>query len=147
MRSPLVRGAIALGAVAAVVVLFIVLAGGDDEGGSETGTTTQAQSATGPTGPAPAKPKTVKPEVPRVVVVDGKPRGGVKRLSFDSGERVRFAVASDVADEVHVHGYDLSEDVSAGGVVRFSFPARIEGVFEVELEGRHEQIAELRVNP
>jgi hypothetical protein len=31
--------------------------------------------------------------------------------------------------------------------VRFSFPARIEGVFEVELETRHEQIAELRISP
>ena len=81
------------------------------------------------------------------MVVGGKPRGGVQRLSFKSGDRVQFRVASDVADEVHVHGYDLSKDVPAGGSVRFSFPARIEGVFEVELEGRSEQIAELRVSP
>jgi hypothetical protein len=77
----------------------------------------------------------------------GEPRGGAKRLSFDSGERVRFSVTSDVADEVHVHGYDLSEEVPAGGTVRFGFPASIEGVFEVELEGRGVQIAELRVSP
>jgi hypothetical protein len=71
----------------------------------------------------------------------------VQRLEYDRGDRIQFVVASDVADEVHVHGYDISKDVPAGGSVRFSFPARIEGVFEVELEGRHEQIAELRVNP
>ena len=35
----------------------------------------------------------------------------------------------------------------AGGTVSFDFPAEIEGIFEVELEGRGEQIAELRVNP
>jgi hypothetical protein len=46
-----------------------------------------------------------------------------------------------------VHGYDAVKDVPAGGTVRFSFPARIEGVFEVELEGRKQQIAELRVSP
>jgi len=46
-----------------------------------------------------------------------------------------------------VHGYDLKKDVPAGGTVRFSFPARIEGVFEAELEGRKEQIAQLTVNP
>jgi hypothetical protein len=147
MRSPLARGAIALAAVAAVVVLFVVLAGGDDDGGGGGATTTQAQ-ATGTTGPAePDEPKPAEPAVERIVVEGGKPRGGVKRLSFDRGDRIRFVVRSDVADEVHVHGYDISRDVPAGGSVRFSFPARLEGVFEVELEGRHEQIAELRVNP
>ena len=56
-------------------------------------------------------------------------------------------VRSDVADEVHIHGYDLTQDVPAGGSVRFSFAADIEGVFEIELEERKEQIAELRVSP
>jgi hypothetical protein len=128
-----------------------VLAGGDDDGsdGGNQASTTQTQPAAGTTGTTGAQeqPKPAKPAVPRIVVVDGKPRGGVRRLSFDSGERVRFSVTSDVADEVHVHGYDISEDVAAGESVRFSFPARIEGVFEVELEGRGEQIAELRVSP
>jgi hypothetical protein len=149
MRSPLARGAIALAAVAAVVVLFVVLAGGDDDGGGDGATTTQAQATgTGTTEPAERdKPKPAEPAVERIVVEGGKPRGGVKRLSFGRGDRIQFVVRSDVADEVHVHGYDISKDVPAGGSVRFSFPARLEGVFEVELEGRHEQIAELRVNP
>ena len=46
-----------------------------------------------------------------------------------------------------MHGYDLKKDVPAGGSVRFSFPADIEGVFEIELEEREEQIAELRGQP
>jgi hypothetical protein len=143
------KGLVALGAVAAIVVLFVVLAGGDDGGGDETATTTEApaQTQTGTTGPAPAKPRPARPAIERVVVVGGKPRGGVKRMNFDSGERIRFAVRSDVADEVHVHGYDVSKRVPAGGSVRFGFPARLEGVFEVELEERGEQIAELRVTP
>jgi hypothetical protein len=56
-------------------------------------------------------------------------------------------VTSDVADEIHVHGYDLKQDVPAGGSVRFSFPASIEGVFEIELEDHKEQIAQLKVSP
>jgi hypothetical protein len=151
MRSPLARGAVALAAIAAVVVLFVVLAGGDDDGGGEATTTTQAQAATGPTGATGATgaedAKPAQPEVTRIEVVDGKPRGGVQRLDVKSGERVRLVVESDVADEVHVHGYDLSEDVPAGGSVRFNFPAKLEGVFEIELEGRKQQIAELRVTP
>jgi hypothetical protein len=82
-----------------------------------------------------------------IVVENGKPVGGVQELEYSAGDQIAFAVESDVADEVHVHGYDLSEDVPAGGSVEFSFPAEIEGIFEVELESRGEQIAEVQVNP
>jgi hypothetical protein len=82
-----------------------------------------------------------------VVVENGEPVGGIQELEFSAGDQIAFTVESDVADEVHVHGYDLMEDVPAGGSVEFSFPAEIEGIFEVELEGRGEQIAEVRVNP
>ena len=145
MRSPLARGLVALGAVAALVILFVVLSGDDDNGG---GSTTQTQAATGATGAtgqenqAPAEPATK-----RIVIVNGKPQGGVQKLEYKKGDRIQFTVTSDVADEIHVHGYDLKKDVPAGGTVRFSFPASIEGVFEVELEGRKEQIAQLTVNP
>ena len=135
----------ALGAVAALVILFVVLSGDDDNGG---GSTTQTQVATGATGAtgqenqAPAEPATK-----RIVIVNGKPQGGVQKLEYKKGDRIQFTVTSDVADEIHVHGYDLKKDVPAGGTVRFSFPASIEGVFEAELEGRKEQIAQLTVNP
>lgn len=86
-------------------------------------------------------------KVPTVVIRDGEPVGGIEELEYDAGDQIRFEVTSDVADEVHVHGYDLMQDVAAGGTVSFDFPAEIEGIFEVELEGRKEQIAELRVNP
>jgi Cu-Zn family superoxide dismutase len=86
-------------------------------------------------------------KVPTVVIRDGEPVGGIEELEYDAGDQIRFEVSSDVADEVHVHGYDLMQNVAAGGTVSFDFPAEIEGIFEVELEGRKEQIAELRVNP
>jgi hypothetical protein len=85
--------------------------------------------------------------VTTIVIRNGEPVGGVQELEYSAGEQVRFTVRSDVADEIHVHGYDLMKDVPAGGSVSFSFPAEIEGIFEVELEGLKEQIAELRVNP
>jgi hypothetical protein len=85
--------------------------------------------------------------IPTIVVRNGEPLNGVQELEYSAGDQVRFRVRSDVADEIHVHGYDLMKDVPAGGTVSFSFPADIEGIFEVELEGLKEQIAELRVNP
>jgi hypothetical protein len=82
-----------------------------------------------------------------IVVENGEPVGGIQELEYDAGDQVAFRVESDVADEIHVHGYDLMKDVTAGGSAEFSFPAEIEGIFEVELEGRKEQIAEIQVNP
>lgn len=90
---------------------------------------------------------TAKATVPTIVVRGAKPVGGVRGLEYSSGDTIRFRVRSDVADEIHVHGYDLMKDVEAGGTVSFDFPADIEGVFEVEMEDRGAQLAELRVNP
>jgi hypothetical protein len=132
-------------ALAAVVVLFIVFAGGDDEGDNQTTTTTSQAQTTPNNGTTSGEPEVAADQ--QITVRDGKPVGGVKKLSYKSGDRIRFVVTSDVADEVHVHGYDVAKDVEAGGSVRFSFPAELEGVFEVELESRREQIAELRVSP
>jgi hypothetical protein len=85
--------------------------------------------------------------VPTVVVRGGKPQGGVKRLTFAKGEQIAFRVRSDVADEIHVHGYDVKREVPAGGTVTFSFRGTIDGIFVVELEGRGVQIASLEVTP
>jgi hypothetical protein len=109
---------------------------GDDSQGD---TTSGSDDSTTTTAPA--------PEVQTVRVVNGKPQGGVKTLSFKKGDQVRFKVRSDTADEIHVHGYDLKKDVAAGGSVQFSFKGDIEGRFEVELENAGVQIANLEVTP
>jgi hypothetical protein len=110
-------------------------------GGGEDGASTDTADATA------ARPSDGGAAAPTIVVRGGEPVGGVRELEYGAGDEIRFTVRSDVADEIHVHGYDLMKDVPAGGSVSFSFPADIEGIFEVELEGRKEQIAELRVNP
>lgn len=86
------------------------------------------------------------PSASVVLVRGGKPAGGLKTLSFKGGDEIRFTVSSDVADEIHVHGYDLMKDVKAGGKVSFAFKGDINGVFEVELEGVGVQIASLKVS-
>jgi hypothetical protein len=85
--------------------------------------------------------------VPTIVIKNGEPVGGIKQLEYSAGEQIRFKVESDIAEEVHFHGYEVMKDVKAGGTVTFDMPAEIEGIFEVELEGKKEQIAEITVNP
>jgi len=163
VRTRAARAGIVMAGLAAVVVLFFVFASGDDGGtdsppqaqgaqsetrGESAQSTTRSRTAKGTEATTRGgSPKPRPPEITRIVVRGGKPVGGVKRLEYDSGEAVRFTVRSDVADEVHVHGFDIAKDVTAGGRVRFSFPADFEGIFEVELEHRKIPIAELRVTP
>ena len=88
---------------------------------------------------------TAGPVTIRVLIKGGKPVGGIQRATVKKGQKVAIVVHSDVADEVHVHGYDLHKDVDAGGTVRIAFPATITGVFEAELESRKLQIIEFTV--
>lgn len=149
MQSNRARAAIGVVTIAVVVVLFIVLSGGDDNKSSTTNaSTTQTSAGTTQTGNGTTQTTTPKPPPAKVITIQGgKPVGGIQKLEYTKGDRIRFVVKSDVSDEVHVHGYDIPKDVKAGGQVAISFPADLEGVFEIELESRKEQIAELRVNP
>jgi hypothetical protein len=60
---------------------------------------------------------------------------------------VAIVVGSDVADEVHLHGYDKMIDVAPGKPARLAFVASIPGRFEVELEDRGLQVADIEVRP
>ena len=111
--------------VAALVVAFVLAKG---SGSSNSTTTTEAGA-------------------PVVIhVVNGKPQGGIQKITVNKGDPVRFTVDSDVSDEIHVHGYNFHKDVKKGGSVSFDFPATIDGIFDIELESRGEQIASLQVN-
>jgi hypothetical protein len=137
-------------AVAAAVVLFLVLGDDDSEEPSQAPVRTIGEAETGK-GKERDKGGEQAPEeaaqVPTIVVEGGQPVGGVQELEFTAGDQVRFEVDSDVAEEVHVHGYDVSQDVTPGKPIEFDFPADLEGVFEVELEESVVPIAELTVNP
>jgi hypothetical protein len=135
--------------IAIVAVVVLAVAGGNDEEeatstgaqATPTATATEAPGSGATETPEPTPTRTPKPEPPLVTP------GEVTKLRFKQGETVRFRVRSDVADHVHVHGYDLMKDVEPGKTITFSFPAEITGIFEIELEDRGEEIAQLRVDP
>jgi hypothetical protein len=149
------RIGIVAAAVVALVVGFIVASGsGDDDKATTTANTTTVTPAPADTTATGAATTTQQatttpaaPAIPIVRVVDAKPQGGVKRITFTKGDTIKFTVKSDTADEIHFHGYDVHKDVKAGGSATFSLPATIEGRFVVELEGHGTQIAEVEVNP
>jgi hypothetical protein len=143
---------VAAAALAAIVVLFVVLRpDGDNEetGTAETTSSTQVTtSATASTAPT----TTAKPAVPArtrvtIAVRGGRVTGGIQRVTLPRGALVELLVTADVADEVHLHGYDISRDVAPGAPARLRFKATTSGRFEVELEQRQLQIAEITVRP
>jgi hypothetical protein len=114
--------------------------------------TTSVRHRTTPEPGTPAPTRTVvttpahqKPAVIEIRIAGGKPVGGIRRATVTKPQLVELVVKSDVADEVHLHGYDLHQDVAAGGTARIRFQAKIQGVFEAELENRKLQILELTV--
>src|SRR5512134_2305257 len=102
MQSNTARIGVLVAVIAAAVVLFIVLGGGDDNGDDNGGAGTEATVATEATAVA------TEPDV--IAVKGGEPVGGVQTLVYDEGDRVRIEVNLDrPQEEVHVHGYEISE--------------------------------------
>ncbi len=153
LRRHLTTIAFAIAVLAAGLALASC-GGGDESGAPATETTTpettEARTTTEQTTTSQETETTAEEEQPvrvSVVIVGGVPRGGIVREKVSKGDRVVLVVKSDVADELHVHGYDISRDLDAGGTARIAFLAEIPGRFEVELENRGIQIAELTVGP
>ena len=151
---------IAVGLIlAAALFLFLRPGETDDAAGTAVATSPVPPDGTLPTTgpletePPPTQPPTqTRPEPTavnaRIEVVGGRPAGGrPKRLRVTQGRTLLLTVTSDVADEVHVHGYDIARPVSPGRPTRIRFVATTTGRFEIELEQSHVLVAELEVRP
>jgi hypothetical protein len=142
MRNLLIAG----GAIAAAAVLFFVLRP-DDESEPTAAPTTNTTTDTLTRTVVPQPPQPPPPAQARITVRGGLPVGGVRRITVSRGRRVILSVTSDVADHVHLHGYDVMRDVAPGRPATISFRATILGTVEAELEDRGVQIARITTQP
>ena len=128
-------------ALAAAAVLVLAACGeGDDSPVVTSDATTQTTVSAGPTTSSAAAATVVA-----VTVRGGSVVEGASRQRATLGQPVTVRVTSDVADEVHVHGYDKKVPVAAGRTAEVTFVANIPGVFEVEFERSHRQLFTLEV--
>jgi hypothetical protein len=116
---------------AAVAAALMILAGCGDDGASSSTTTSAPINTTGAV--------TIE-----VGYAGGSITGGGRR-SAALGQAVVIKVTSDVADEVHLHGYDKKADAAPGTVATITFIADKPGIFEVELEKKGLKLFELEV--
>jgi hypothetical protein len=151
--NPTFRKVALAAAVLGLAISVLVAACGDGDGeASPTTAPTESQTSSASTTATTTNTATTTTSSPaaktiRITVVGGRPQGGIQRPTVDRGDKVVLVVRSDVADEIHLHGYDLSSDAGPGKTARIAFTADVPGRFEVELEDRGVQIADLEVRP
>ena len=138
---------IAAAAIVVAVVLFVVLRPKDEGEATTTPTVTTETTPTVTTPVVPQPPQPPPTARVRVTIEDGLPVRGPARVTVAKGRLVALVVSSDVADEVHVHGYNLTRDVAPGRPVTIQFRATVAGTVEVELEGRGVHIASITTKP
>ncbi len=128
MQSRAARLGLIAAVVVAAIVVFVVLKSNNSDNSSDTSKGVQ----------------TLK------VDASGNPVGGVRTLTYNKGDQVQLHVnLAAPEDEVHVHGYEI-EKPAEHSPVTFSFPASLDGVFEIEVHRSDKTegpIAELHVNP
>lgn len=137
MRSNAARAGVLILLAAVAVALFIALSGSDDSDDEST------------TGGAETQVITATPAVETIEMADGAPVGGVRELVYEKGDRIRIVVELDEPQEdVHIHGYE-EEVLNPAKEARFDFPAKLEGIYELEAHGPDGDVvlAEIRVNP
>jgi hypothetical protein len=123
---------------------------GKDAGGSPSPTSTPS-SATPTRSPALSPSPTAVPtsSAPRptfsITYAKGHVAGGTRRLKVAYRAKVSIQVTSDVADEVHLHGYDVMVDVAPGHPALLTFTAKLRGVYKIELEKLGKELARVQV--
>jgi hypothetical protein len=129
-------------AVIIAVVAGILLADGGGETEKAANPAPSATPTATPSGTATATPSPApKPKAPLLQA------GNERTLSFDEGDTVRFRVRHDDAEEVHIHGYDIKQELAPNRTATVSFKASITGIFEIELEHSGTLLAHLKVEP
>jgi hypothetical protein len=98
-----------------------------------------AHSASGSAAPAAVR-------IINVTVRGGKAGGDTGQITVPLGTPIVMSVSSDVADQIHVRGYDRKANVRAGTTASVTFIANIAGGFEVELENSKLQLLQLQVS-
>ena len=120
-------------------------AGTDSAASPESSSPSSTAGSASPSAPASAAPTTAAGQRIEVTVAGGQVSGDTGRVPVPAGEQVTLVLTSDVADEVHVHGYDLTAELVPGQPSEIAFAATIPGVFEVELHDAGTVLLSLQV--
>ncbi|MGW1346906.1 cupredoxin domain-containing protein [Kribbella sp. NPDC002412] len=120
---------------------------------SSTPTPTPTPTPAAPITPT-AKPSAVPTKTPAstadvtvdVSIAGGKVSTGSAVVKAKPGQTVRINAVSDVADSLHVHGYDKTLDLKPGKPGSLEFATSTKGIFEVETHETGKLLFKLQVS-
>jgi uncharacterized lipoprotein YajG len=130
-------------ALTLAATLLVAGCGGDDPE-TTSPSSTPPPSSTSAAATTPSETAFAGTEI-EVAVKGGKVQPPTHRVKVAKGTEVRLLVTSDKADELHVHGYEIEEELPAGEQVTVDFTADQTGVFEIETHETELQLAQLEV--
>ncbi len=109
------------------------------------------------TAPVPAASETAEPAAQpppagsgtlvELKVQQGRLVSGPEIIKLTEGDKLTLRVTSDTGDEMHLHGYNLHLDLTAGQTGELSFTANRSGRFEYELHHAHTALGVIEVYP
>ncbi|WP_405060013.1 hypothetical protein OG474_45800 [Kribbella sp. NBC_01505] len=144
---------LSLRGVVAAALFALVLSGCGTETPTSSNTPVPSQPTMTPSKtPSETPSSTPTPVVPAAdVTVDVKIAGGKstpsgQTVKAKTGQKVRITAVSDVADSLHVHGYDKTLDLKPGKSVSVEFTADTKGSFEVETHESGKLVFKLQVS-
>ena len=114
-------------------------------GGCGQGTATAPGSSPASPSTAPGRAQALTVRTISVKVRNGKASGDTGHVTVPLGSPVVISVSSDVADEIHVHGYERTVKVPAASTASVAFTANKPGAFAVELENPKLALLQLQV--
>jgi heme/copper-type cytochrome/quinol oxidase subunit 2 len=133
----------------ATALALTACAGGDDDAAAPTPSPTAVLTAVPPSEGTTEPEPVVTPDDAQVVaitVAGGQATGDTGRVEVPMGTTVRLTVTSDAADQLHVHGFDLTAAVSPGQATQREFVADRPGIFEVELHDARQVLTRLQIS-
>lgn len=125
------------------LALAASLVAGCGDGGSTVASPPTTGTVPAPTSAAPTASASATPVATPSSDVDqditltyatGKVTGDTGRVPVRLGSKVRIVVTSDVAEELHLHVYDVKKALTPGQPTEILFTADVPGQIELELE-------------
>ena len=146
-RTGAVRAGVAL--VTLSLAVGLGACGDDSDGGAASQTSTSDSSPSEPSQPSRSEPPTsdaAEPVVIDVTIADGTVTPAGETVEAEVGQEIEVHVASDAADELHVHSSPEHEfEIEPGRHQLFTFSIDQPGQVEIETHETETVVAELVV--
>jgi YbbR domain-containing protein len=126
-----------------LVSLYFFLKNSNSQNPAPSNQTNSSQTA----GSRPASTQTPEPQVVEVAYNSSNANFHPQTFRVEEGTKAALKITSDIADELHFHGYDLHIDLEANKQGQINFSADKTGRFEFELENHKKTLGVIEVYP